>query len=249
MLDLALCDDEAEQLDIVGRLLRGYVQARPELAIRLSVFSSGRDLLAAEEEGARFDICVLDVVMPELSGIELGIELRERGSASAIIYLTISPEYAVDSYAAKALYYLVKPPEPERLYQVLDQAVAAMEKRRTACITVKMRNSLRLVRFDQILYAERADRTIRYHLANGEQLDSVTVRGSFQEEISPLLADPRFLLCGASFVANLFYVIAVDKSSLRLDGGAHVPLSRGSAAQARQRWQDFWLAGPGRTGR
>lgn len=111
MLDLALCDDEAEQLDIVGRLLRDYVQARPELAIRLSVFSSGRDLLAAEEEGARFDICVLDVVMPELSGIELGIELRERGSASAIIYLTISPEYAVDSYAAKAFYYLVKPPE------------------------------------------------------------------------------------------------------------------------------------------
>ena len=123
MLDLALCDDEAEQLDIVGRLLRDYVQARPELAIRLSVFSSGRDLLAAEEEGARFDICVLDVVMPELSGIELGIELRERGSASAIIYLTIYPEYAVDSYAAKAFYYLVKPPEPERLYQVLDQAV------------------------------------------------------------------------------------------------------------------------------
>ena len=50
MIKLALCDDEAEQREAVGKLLREYAAARPSLAVKMSVFSSGRDLLAAAEE-------------------------------------------------------------------------------------------------------------------------------------------------------------------------------------------------------
>lgn len=86
---------------------------------------------------------------------------------------------------------------------------------------------------------------MRYHLADGTYLESVTVRSPFQEETGPLLADRRFFLCGASFVVNLFYVAAVEKGALRMDGGARVPLARGLAAQAKRRWSDYWLEGTG----
>ena len=62
-----------------------------------------------------------------MSGIDLGVKLRELGHYGAIVYLSISPEYAVESYAARAFYYLMKPVEPAKLYQVLDQAAAALE--------------------------------------------------------------------------------------------------------------------------
>lgn len=146
-------------------------------------------------------------------------------------------------YTSQAFYYLMKPVEPERLYQVLDQAVAALEKRKSASITVKTRDGLRLVRLDSILYAELVGRTVRYHIAGGEQVDTVTQRCSFQEAVSPLLARPGFFACGASFVVNLYYVTAVDKRFLLLDGQLQVPLSRGLAPQARQQWSDFWLGG------
>ena len=196
-----------------------------------------------EEEGP-FDLYILDIVMPELSGIGLGVRLRELNSDGPIIYLTISPEYAVDSYAARAFYYLIKPVVREQLYPVLDSAVAAIEKQKAACITVKTRDSLYRVRLDDILYAELSGRTIRYYLAGGERLDSTTVRGPFHEEIAPLLADARFFQCGASFVANLFYVTAVGKNCFQMDGGKKVPISRSLAAQARQGWYDFWLDSP-----
>ena len=96
MLKLALCDDEAEQRAAVSRLLREYAALRPELTVKLSVFSSGMELLTAAEE-ERFDLYVLDVVMPDLSGIDLGVKLRELGHYGAIVYLSISPEYAVES--------------------------------------------------------------------------------------------------------------------------------------------------------
>lgn len=245
MLRLALCDDEEDQRARVGAMLQEYAAARPGLAVKLSVFSSGIDLLAAAQESGGFDLYVLDVVMPGLSGIQLGLRLRELGSTGPIIYLTVSPEYAVDSYAARAFYYLMKPIQPQLLAQVLDQAAEELSRRRAACVTVKTRQGLQLARFDQILYVELAGRTLRYHLAGGERLDSITVRKAFAEEIAPLLNDPSFFLCGASYAANLFYVTAVEKDTLRLDGGVRVPLPRGLAGKARQRWQDYWLNGPG----
>lgn len=243
MLHFALCDDDEEQRAAVHKLLSDYAAAHPGLSIKISEFSSGLDLLAAEED-SRFDLYVLDVVMTGLSGIQLGERLRELGSPGAIIYLTISPEYAIDSYSVGAFQYLMKPVNAERLFQVLDEALAAMEKKKNACIMVKSRDSLRRVRLDEILYAELAERTVHYHLTGGERLDSTTVRGPFPDEIAPLLADPRFFLCGASFAVNLFYVTAVEKGFLLLDGGRRVPLSRSLSAQARQRWSSYWLDPP-----
>lgn len=244
MIKIALCDDEAAQRAAVGELLLQYAAARPALAVKTSVFASGQELLAADEESDGFDIYVLDIVMPGLSGIDLGIRLRELDRDGAIIYLTISPEYAVESYAARAFHYLIKPVDPAQFCQVLDQAVAALEKRRSACVAVHTREGQRLVRLDEILYAELLGRTVRYHLADQTHLDSVTLRGPFLKETALLLEDARFFQCGASFLANLFYVTAVEKGFLRMDGGARVPLARGLTAQARQRWQDYWLNGP-----
>lgn len=243
MLRIALCDDEEKQRSNASQLLRGYAAQRPETAIQLSVFSSAYALLERVEAEGPFDLYLLDIVMPELSGIDLGIRLRELDSSGAIIYLTVSPEFAVDSYAAHAFYYLVKPVSPEQLYPVLDSAAAELERRKAACVTVKTKDGLRRVRLDDILYAELSGRTVHYHLAGGERLDSVTVRGAFHEEIAPLLADPRFFQCGASFAANLFYVTSAEKTCFKMDGGKRVPLSRSLAAQARQRWNDYWLNG------
>lgn len=244
MLKLAFCDDEAEQRSLVGGLLQEYAAARPKLAVKVSVFSSGRELLSAAEECGGFDLYVLDVVMPELTGIQLGVQLREMGSMGPIVYLTVSPEHAMDSYAAHAFHYLIKPADAAQLFPVLDDAVAHMEKRRSACAAVKTKDGLHLARFDQILYVERVGRTVRYHMADGQLLDSVTVRKNFQEEVAPLLADPGFFQCGVSYAVNLFYVIAVERAAFQLEGGLRVPLSRGLAAQARRRWQDYWLNGP-----
>lgn len=244
MLHIALCDDEPEQCAFTGGLLRQYIGERPGLAAKLTVFSSGGALLEQAAAGG-FDLYVLDVIMPQCSGIDLGVKLRECGSDAPIIYLTISPDYAVDSYLAQAFYYLLKPVEPSRLFEVLDRAAALLQKRRAASVQIKTKNGLRLLPLDEILYVELAGRAARYHLSSGDAVDSVTLHGSFQSEMKPLLADPRFMLCGASFAVNLHYVTAVDKGELTVSGVFRVPLSRGLAAGVKKRWGAYWLQGGG----
>ena len=243
MLRIALCDDDPEQCAALCLMMKDFARQHPQLAVKLSVFSSPWQLLAEEEE-APFEIFLLDVMMPELSGIQLGTKLREMGSRAAIIYLTVSPEYALDSYEVDAFHYLIKPVQPSRLFSVLDKAVQSLERQREASVTVKTKAGLFLARLDQIVYVELSGRVALYHLSDGACLESVTLRGSFQEETAPLLAHTRFFHCGASFVVNLFYVAAVEKRFLLLDGGRQIPLPRSLAAQARQRWSDFWLDSP-----
>ena len=50
MLKLALCDDDGEQLAATTALLRQYAAERPELAVKLSFFSSSPSLLKPVED-------------------------------------------------------------------------------------------------------------------------------------------------------------------------------------------------------
>ena len=244
MSKIAVCDDREEERAALGAMLREYSGSCPGLSI--SVFSSGQQLLLSEG-GSDFDLYILDVIMPGMSGIELGIRLRELGCRGTIIYLTVSPDFAVDSYDARAFHYLLKPVKSTRLFEVLDQALEEAEQKKAACVTVKTRNSTRLIWLDEIMYVELVNHTARYHLSNRETIDSVTLRRSFRSELDALLRHPEFVLCGASFAVNLRYVTEVNKSTLRLQGALpdsiRIPMPRGIAVGLRQQWEDYWLKG------
>ena len=244
MLRVALCDDDALQRATIEAHLQSYAAQRAGLAVKLSSFSSAEDVLNAEAKGEPFDLYLLDILMPGMTGIELGIRLRELGRTGVIIYLTISPEYAVDAYDTRAFHYLLKLVDRECLYQVLDSAADEISQQRSASVTVKTKEGLRLVRLDRLQYVELAGRSACYHLSSHEKVESVTMRASFQAEMAPLLAHPGFSACGASFVVNFYYVTAVEKRFLVLEDGERVPLARGLVTQVRQQWNDYWLNSP-----
>lgn len=242
MSKIALCDDREEDRAALGAMLREYAGRRPGLSI--SFFSSGEQLLLAED-GIDFDLYVLDVIMPDMSGIQLGARLRKLGCRGAIIYLSVSPDFAVDSYDTRAFHYLLKPIQTARFFEVLDQALEATERGKAACIKVKTRNNTRLIWLDEIMYVELVEHTACYHLAGGEAINSVTLRRSFRNELEALLQYPEFVLCGASFAANLRYVTEIHKSTLCLQGTLpgciRIPMPRGTAVGLRQQWENYWL--------
>ena len=108
-------------------------------------------------------------------------------------------------------------------------------------IQIKTKDGLHLARLDHIMYAELVDRTIHYNLYNNQKIISRTVRTSFQTEITPLLADSRFALCGAGLLVNLYYVISLEKNAMLLDNGERIPMARSYAAKIRQHWSNYWL--------
>ena len=242
MLHIAVCDDDPADLREVQGHLEAYLQARPALSGQVHPFSSGSALLEAAGARGGFDVYLLDVVMPEPDGIQTGLRLRERGEDGEILYLTSSRDYAVESYDARALAYLLKPVAQEKLFAALDRAAAKWDRGRTESVLVRTPHGPRRILLEQILYVERVGHVMRY-CCTGEVVESSTLRGSFQEAAAPLLADPRFFLCGASLVFHLRHVRGVEASAALLDTGVRVPIPRRWSAAFKSAWGKFWLEG------
>ena len=244
MLQVAICDDDATERARTRTLLDEFLASR-NLAARVREFAAAKELLFDLDGGSLYDLYLLDIVMPEMNGIELGIKLRETDETGAILYFTTSEDFAIDSYEARAFWYLVKPLKPDKLFPVLDKAIAARQKHLTDGVNVKTRDSMARVLFNEIIYAEPIDRAVRYVCKSGA-VESVTDTSSFREKAAPLLADGRFYLCGASLVLNLQHVKVVDKSGVTFDTGEQLEIPRRAAAELRAAWQRYWLGGGGK---
>lgn len=120
-MKIAICDDDRNELLQIQTLLDLYAQERQMEFIVKEYHSSFELASAAANE--TFQIYLLDVLMPVLNGIDLAREIRLMDKAADILFLTSSPEFAVESYMVKASNYLLKPVQKEILFQALDDIV------------------------------------------------------------------------------------------------------------------------------
>ena len=245
MYHIALCDDEALQRQITGEILDRYIAGR-KLAATVRKFSGGQELLNAMYDET-FDIYILDIVMPEMNGIELGFSLRKAehktGQEGAIIYLTTSPDFALEGYHAKAAAYLLKPVQEKELYAALDIAIETLSDRHEKSLLIKTAEGTVRLSFDNILYVEQIDRIPHYYLRDGSCVSGITMRASYQETMTPLLADSRFCLCGASFVFNLHHIRSITKNTVTLADGKQVAVPKRAVAALHTAWMQYWLKG------
>lgn len=243
VVHIAICDDEREQLALSEQLLREYGMTHPGMDFRVDVFSSGAALLEHLRVNGCFDIYLLDILMPDMTGIELGLNIRKTDPGGQIVYLTSSPDYAIDSYLAKASQYLLKPVKKERLFRVLDDAIKDWLREHQAFITIKTRNGLQRASIREVVYGELVGHCVQYHLADGIVLEGMTVRTSFREAVSAFLEHDRFLLCAASFFVNLSFVEMIEPDGLKLVSGGTLPISRALRTEVTNRWLDYHLKG------
>ncbi len=240
MFCIALCDDESPQRKFTRRMLEDYFAMR-DLTAKICEFASGRELLDAPPD-QRFDLYLLDILMPGLDGIQLGVALRDKDKDGMIIYLTTSPDFALESFDARAFSYLLKPVRAEKLFAVLDDAIA-LRQRHDASVIVRTAEGTVRLSLSRILYVELTGRAPCYYLSDGSQVAGVTLRASFQETMRPLLDDKRFHPCGSSFVFNLHHIRSMDKPKVLFDGGQWAAPPRRAFPALQSAWMDYWLEG------
>lgn len=195
-LQIALCDDEITNHETVRELIRQYKQIHSDRTLSLSSFASGKELINHVDEHGCFDLYILDCIMPEMNGIELGAALRTRDDTGFLIYLTTSPDFALDSYRVDAFDYLLKPVESELFFQSLDKAYRSFSQIMQKTVAIKTTDSIRMIPIADIRYAERIDKHIDYHLTDNTVIHSTSFNCSFQNAVSELLSHKRMLLVG-----------------------------------------------------
>lgn len=245
MMRIALCDDEREQLSKIESFLREYQAARNDINMNVTSLLSGAELLEHIKTYGAFDLYLLDVLMPEENGIDVGLKIRQSDKCGTIFYLTSSVDYAVDAFGARASQYLLKPIDKARLFDDLDAFCEDWLQKRQSFATIKTRTGMQRIPIGSIVYGDLVGRCVHYHLSDGSKIEGMSLRTSFRDAVRDLLEDARFALCAVSFVVNLAYVENINGSELNLAGGGSLPVSRQHRKALVNEWLDYHLKNGG----
>ena len=91
-MKIALCDDDEKELSNIRSLLDSY-QKTHNIPFTYQEYHSSCEL-ALQASKERFDIYLLDILMPHMTGMQLAREIRTFDHAADIIFLTTSSDFA-----------------------------------------------------------------------------------------------------------------------------------------------------------
>lgn len=235
---IALCDDEARELDQIEAFLAGYQEKRKGMKCQIRRFSSAEMLLEQiRERGYAPHLLLLDIFMPGKSGIEAAEELRKLGFGIPIIFLTTSTEHALNAYGVDAIQYLVKPLGQERFFHAMDTAVEQIGRRKENQITIKVPGGIRQVQPDEILYCETQRNYQVLHLPAEECRTRMTA-GKLWELLEQF---PQFGRCGSSYILNMNHIVSLERDEIALDNGSRIYIPRYKAAEFRKGYFSYYF--------
>lgn len=229
MIKIAFCDDDLSVLNELSVLTDRYRVSHNQ-KIEYTVYISPLELLAAMERGTRYDILLLDVLMPGENGIEAAREIRTWDNNVKIIFLTSSAEFAVQSYAVGAYFYKLKPIWEDSFDRLLDSVLAGCARDEGDSLILKCKSGITRVSLAQLEYCEVIGRILLLHLSRGKVLES---SGRLDDLSGQLLPRGGFLRPHRSYLVNMDYIQNISYRAITLFCLTEIPIPRGKYAELK----------------
>lgn len=241
MLQIAICDDSDIELSHMSQIIEELkTSIISKYNIQCDTYLSGLDLLMSVENGTNYDIIILDVVMPFMTGIEVAMEIRKKNTISKIVFLTSSPDFAVDSYKVDAYYYLLKPIKKEGLIPILEKACDDIVDKQELGIIVKCKTCLTKILLHNLEYTEVIGRRLIFHLTSGEVLESL---GTISQLENDLLDYKRFIKPHRSYIVNMDCIQRITDKEIITFSNSRIPIARDVYKKNKQVYIDYSFSG------
>ncbi|MEG0177162.1 MAG: LytTR family DNA-binding domain-containing protein [Bacilli bacterium] len=224
MYKIAICDDQLNEMQIIHNSAVKYFDFN-KLEYKISHFNSAQ-LLLKEFDNNNFDILLLDICMPEFSGLDLAKELQTKQVNTKIVFLSNSCDYAIDAFEVNAVHYLTKPFTQEKFNEAIDRLLSIINKKRVHTFTLKIvGGGLNTVNMDDIIYIENFNHEQKIYMKGNRHIfarDSLTNIVSMLNENCP----NQFISPYKGYIINLEYVETIQTSEISLCERHSVPIAK-----------------------
>ena len=205
MYNVAVCDDTEEErlqaAEYAGRFFE-----REGIEVRIDTYAAGRELL---ESGREYDLYLLDVLMPGMSGIDTAQALAEDKDHPVVVFITSSLESAVEGYRVEAAGFILKPVEEENFWSTMERVVRRRLGVKKAVLSVVHNRVNVELPLERLAWFENRLHRVFVKLTDGE-----------------VLSVNQFLRCHQSYLVNLDYVDKLEDSCFYMRDGQMIPISR-----------------------
>ncbi len=229
---VAIVDDSNIDAEYVQGILNGWAEQR-RAYIQAEMFPSAESFLFRYAEDKDWDILLLDIEMGAMDGVFLAKKIRQDNESVQIVFITGFADYISEGYEVSALHYLMKPVKQDKLFVVLDRAIAAIQKTERVILLPVDGEMLRLP-VGQVQYVEAFSHTVA--IVTGT--DTIQVKMPISE-IEKLLGD-GFIRCHRSYLAGLKHIARLSKTEVILDNGKTLPLSRSATVSVHKAFISYY---------
>lgn len=181
----------------------------------VDVFSSGEDFL--KSKASEYHIIFMDIQLEgKLDGIQTAKKLRQGRCNVPLVFLTSFSQYVFTGYEVRALNYIVKPVEYERVAWCMNRI---FEMEFQGYYVFKERDRIHKVSYNKILYFQSS---LHY-------VDIYTEKDVFRHKMSfkklQRLLPPQFIPCHRTVIANILKVDCLAGRELTMSDGSVLPIS------------------------
>lgn len=232
---IAVCEDNEIHCEIIMRMLNRCALDL-SLSLELTPYESGKALLYDVEDGTYFDIAFLDIYLKDTMGIDVAHGLRAMDYDGKLVFLTASPDFAIESYDVSASGYLLKPVNYDKLKTVLKRLTADYDPN---TYQIRQRTTVTRLKHRNILYIESSNSKCMLHTVSGNVYTVYKTLNTIEQE----LADPSFLRCHQSFLVNMAHVRQIGKQ-FQLTSGEIIPIRQRGIKPVRQAYMAYTASNP-----
>ena len=237
-ITVLLADDQ----EMIRTGLRMILSAQPGIEV-VGEAADGAEAVALARQ-LRPDVCLFDIRMPGLDGLDLARVLRRFASPPAVVFVSAYDSHAVEAFDLRAVDYVMKPVREERLTEAVrrvDEARALAATPSAAAPAAADDESIAVELAGVTRFVKRSD--VRYVEAHGDYARLVTDEGRHLVRVSLAHLEEEWADAGFVRIHRRWLVSLAAIDEVRSDGGrmslrvgdAVLPVSRRHTRELRDR--------------
>lgn len=238
LIRIAICDDEKEAViqheDIVKRSLQSC-----GIGYEIVTYTQSSNLLFdITDDHFFFDLILLDIEMPGITGMELSEKIKLYLPNVKIIFITSHIEYAIDAFELSIFRYVPKSNLTDRLVAAITDAAKLIEMEAGKEYIIQAAGRMEKIPYKDIFYIQR-DGGKNSMLVSGMGISKV--RKSLQQ-IFEELDTPEFIFIDRGYIVNIIQIMKISDGMAYLKNGEKLPISRSHLQEVKQQINKFWGA-------
>lgn len=230
---IAICEDYAPDAEHLRQAVGAYFQAM-QLTCVVDDFATAGTFVGSFLAG-KYEVIFLDIYIGEESGIDVAKRIRQMDSDVAIVFVTSSPDFALDGFSVNALHYLVKPVSSKGIQETFAR-LAKLRPEGSQTITVMSNRMSMEIPVATILYADIYSKLCTIHCQN-QEVKTYTPIDELERELVPF----GFLRSHRSYLVNMRFIDHFDEEHFFLKNGESVLIRQIHRAEIKKKYMDYVL--------
>ena len=237
MIRIAICDDEEKAVALHEQFVKDSLQAC-SIGYEITTYTQSRNLLYdITDDGFFYDLSLLDIEMPGISGMEIPQQIKAFLPNVRIIFVTSHTEYAIDAFELSIFRYVPKSNLEVKLTTAVTDAAKLIELETGQEYTIQTAKRMEKIPYKDIYYIQRDVKNASIVSSAGTS----KVRKSLQQMFDELNT-PEFIFIDRGYIVNIIQIMKISDGMAVLKNGEQLPISRSHLKEVKRQINQFWGA-------